>query len=323
VLPNFFLAGANKAGTTSLYHYLAQHPQIFMCPVKEPCYFAPELRPANCAESTRRFLRPAQRRLRRFLDQRLLDQPGRGTLFGGIVENWDDYVRLFDGARDKAAIGEATPSYLWSESSARMIYDHIPDAKVVVMLRDPADRAFSHYRQLRYAGGLQRSFRQQIDANLGNRSKRFGFDYPFLEFGRYHEQLLRYYRLFPRRNVCVLLYDDYHASPWATVSALFHFLGVDSNFQPDLSQRFLEGHVSRFPGLKRAMCGAGIWQLARKCTPASCMPAVRRVAYLTPEELRLRDEDRRFLVDYYADDIRKTGELIGRDLSGWLRPTTA
>src|SRR6266480_4040592 len=120
-LPNFFIVGAGKAGTTSLHRYLAQHPQIYMSPVKEPCYFASEIRPANLSAPIQRHVRLQSRALAGVLDD------GRPTgSMGWLACDWDEYVRLFQNTRDETAIGEASAAYLWSETAAENIRSRFP-----------------------------------------------------------------------------------------------------------------------------------------------------------------------------------------------------
>src|ERR1700712_5644177 len=113
-IPNFFLAGAAKAGTTSLYHYLKQHPDIFMSPVKEPCHFAQEMRPENYAPELRVQLQRAMDDLRVRLRNGLEVSVG-----AGIVDRREDYLKLFENVREERAIGEASVAYLWSATAAR------------------------------------------------------------------------------------------------------------------------------------------------------------------------------------------------------------
>jgi hypothetical protein len=313
VLPNFFLAGVPKAGTTSLYHYLAQHPQIYMSPIKEPCFFASEFRPKNCDAPLRRAAERSQRELMRYFAKPVLTER-----FGAMVSEWPYYLRLFEGVRDETVVGEATPGYMWSKTAARNIHDSIPGARILIMLRDPADRAFSQHLHVRAAANSRRTFREHIEANLRNQSKQFGLDYPLLEFGFYHEQLLRYFQLFPREQICVQLYDDYLADPASTFSAIFRFLNVDASFVPDASERHLEANALRRPGLAHALQKTGVWRVARKLTPRALLPMARRAAFLPREQIKMNAEDRRFLVGYYTDDIRRLEGLIGRDLSAWL-----
>src|SRR5262249_4673959 len=113
VLPNFFIVGTGKAGTTSLYHYLRQHPRIYMSPVKEPCYFASEICAENLTDTHLRHIRQ--------MSQRNADRlPSADSVgpFRWLVKEWDDYLELFQDVRSQSAIGEASVAYLWSETAA-------------------------------------------------------------------------------------------------------------------------------------------------------------------------------------------------------------
>src|SRR5450755_4155671 len=108
-LPNFFIVGAPKAGTTSLYHYLDQHPQVYMSAIKEPNFFSAEIREKNFDPKLRRGVARDVRGLREFLSG-----PMRQKRFGGIGADWEDYLRLFANATNQSALGEASVCYLWS-----------------------------------------------------------------------------------------------------------------------------------------------------------------------------------------------------------------
>src|SRR5262245_1508584 len=129
ILPNFFVVGTGKAGTTSLYHYLRQHPQIYMSPVKEPCYFASEIRPENMASAYVSHIRRLSRNLPRLLDDGRPVSP-----LGWVVSEWDDYLRLFRQVAGETAIGEASAAYLWSATAARNIAAAAPDARIIMIL---------------------------------------------------------------------------------------------------------------------------------------------------------------------------------------------
>src|ERR1044071_6899469 len=116
-VPNFFVVGTGKAGTTSLYHYLRQHPQIYMSPVKEPCFFASEIRAENLSPVYLRHIQRQSRKWRNNLQAEKSSGPANW-----IVSEWSDYLRLFQNAGNESAIGEATVSYLWSQTAAENIY---------------------------------------------------------------------------------------------------------------------------------------------------------------------------------------------------------
>jgi len=274
VQPNFFIAGAPKAGTTSLYHYLDQHPQIYMSPVKEANYFASEI----CLEN---FAEEHQDRVSRDMQamQDYLAGPMSVKRFGAVGLQWQDYLRLFRNVRQEEAIGEGSVLYLWSESAAKNILAKIPAAKIILILRDPAERAFSQYQQLAKKGRTSSSFsetcRQAMQASHG----KFRAFRPFLELGVYADGVRRYLDLFPRENVHIAFYEDYRRDARATFAGILGFLKVDTGFKADLSRQHLAG------------------------VPGNVMDR----------------EDRELLTTFYRDDIRRLGHLLNRDLSHWER----
>jgi sulfotransferase family protein len=272
-IPNFFIVGAPKAGTTSLYYYLDQHPEVFMCPVKEANHFASEIRPEGFAEDL-------QGRVRREIKaiQKYLAGPMSEKRFGAIGLDWDHYLRLFRNVQREKAIGEASVCYLWSETAAQNIATRIPAAKIVMILRDPVERAFSQYMQWTSHGEVRESFLEVCKKSIANRGGRFQWMSPFLELGLYAEQVKRYLDLFPRENIRICLYEDYRSEPEQMVSDTFRFLDVDPAFRPDLSVR----------------------HLAAKGFSA-----------------RMAARDTAFLKDFYRDDVRMLAQLLERDLSDW------
>ena len=275
-LPNFFLAGAPKAGTTSLYHYLDQHPQIYMSPIKEPNFFASEIRPENFDSQLQR--RAADDAVQ---VQEYLAGPMRKKRFGGIVTQWDDYVRLFANATSETALGEASVCYLWSPSAPSKIAERIPAAKIIVMLRDPAAREFSEYVQCLGSGAIQGTFREYINNCLDHRSPPFSIHYPSLDLGFYAAQLRRYLDRFGP-NVWIGFYEDFCAQPLDIYGDICRFLGVTPHFVPDMRQKHLKA-----TGPTRA--------------------------------LAIDPADRRLLIDLYRDDIAQLAALLNRNLNHWLR----
>lgn len=273
ILPNFFIAGAPKSGTTSLYHYLDQHPEIYMSPIKEPHYFASEIRRERFSERLRSRAEPDARALRTYLDG-----PMRDKRFGGPVTEWSDYLKLFRDAGGRKAIGEASVCYLWSESAAANIRRVIPDARIILILRNPVEMAFSLYLHTLRSGAIQCSFRDAIEMGLEQRGGPIDVMHPFLDMGFYHRQLRRYLDSFPEEQIVIYWYDEYQADPARTLADIFRFLKVDATFRPDMSKRYLE---------------AG------------------------RPDLVLDPADKGFLIEFYRDDISKLGALLKRDLSNW------
>ena len=275
IVPNFFIAGAPKSGTTSLYHYLDQHPQIYMSPIKEPHYFASEIRMERLSERLRPRAERDGRKLREYLDG-----PMRDKRFGGPVTAWRDYLKLFRDADGRKAIGEASVCYLWSESAAANIHRQIPDARIIGVLRNPVDMAFSMYLQNLRSDVLTCTFREAIEMGLAQRGGPIDVLHPFLDLGLYSAQISRFITQCGREQVRIYWYEEYSAEPSRMLADIFGFLGVDQDFRPGMSKRYLD---------------AG-----------------------TPD-IALDPEDRAFLLEFYREDIVKLADLLQRDLSHWLR----
>jgi len=274
ILPNFFIAGAPKAGTTSLHHYLDQHPEIYMSRIKEPHYFAPEVRLERFSKPLRARAERGARALREYLDGPMLE-----SRFGGTVTEWSDYLKLFRQANGQTAIGEASVCYLWSESAAANIHAAVPDARIILVLRNPVDMAFSMYLQTVRSGAIQCAFREAIEMGLAQRGGEIDIFHPFLDFGFYYGQIKRMLETFSKERVRVYWYEDYQAEPMEMLADIFRFLRVDPGFCPDLSKRHLES---------------------------------RRHA------VALAAEDRAWLREFYRQDVEKLAGLLQRDLSNWL-----
>jgi hypothetical protein len=310
MLPNFFIVGAPKAGSTSLYNFLDQHPQVFMSPIKEPCYFASEVRTENFDDRYQRY--PARQRadLKTYLQN-----PVREKRFGCIVSDWEDYLSLFDGAANHQAVGEASVCYLYSPTAARNIAQRIPDARIIIVLRDPAERAYSQYLHCVANGYVRRPFREHIEASLASKEEKFGPLYPFLECGMYYEQVNRYLAHFPRENILVCFYQDGHAG---ILAGVFRFLKLEP-LNLDVSRKHLDRTASRqATALYGVLRKYGLLGGVRRWTPVAVRPALRRLAFRNRIPPAMEENDRNFLRAHYHEDIVKLAALLNRDLSSWM-----
>ncbi|HEY6000253.1 MAG TPA: sulfotransferase [bacterium] len=214
-LPNFFIIGANKGGTTSLAMYLDEHPQAFLCWPKEPHFFGRvdllQREPGPVAQGGAMLKKYAQ------------DALSMTTL--------DEYATLFAKApAGVIAIGEASTGYLASQRAARNIRHVLPQARLVVSLRNPAERAFSNYKMYRKEGLEQGGdFMAIIRENPGNW---------YVNLGYYGRQLAHWLSLFPRDQLRVYLFEDLAADPAAVCRDVFSFLGVSPSFVPDVGRRY-------------------------------------------------------------------------------------
>jgi hypothetical protein len=312
-LPNFFIVGAPKAGTDALYYDLCQHPEIYMSPLKEPCYFSEEVRLENFEAGLQPQVHAAAVSMRQYLAEGM---PNRR--FGGIISDFEDYLKLFAKVTGEKAIGEGSVCYLWSRTAAANIASVCPHARIVMVLMDPAERAFHQYLKSVSDGTVGHSFSQHLDHAFGAKSK-LGVYNPFLEFGNYAEQVRRFMQAFPADQLRISLYEDLLTDHAEWFSNLLTFLGVDSTFSPGPVKVPSDPRIPRLTKVSYALQLQKAKKLASRLLPGSVRSITRWLVYRKGAlpELDLRDRAR--LVAYYRDDILQLQGLIGRDLSAWLR----
>jgi hypothetical protein len=289
-MPNFLIIGAMKSGTTALYYYLEQHPEIYMSPVKEPNFFSSQEQ-ENAADA---------------------------------VTNIGTYQHLFRGGSGKKALGEASHSYLYEPRAAAEIKRYVPEAKLIAILRNPIDRAYSHFLHMVRTGMEPLDdFAQALREEEVRIHKERTFQ-DYIGRGLYYQQLKRYFRTFPQEQVRVYLYEDLSGAPISTVQDAFRFLKVDDSFVPDVSLRrnvsgqpkykTLDGLLRRQSRIKHAakiyLPARMRWRLSKTFDDLK----TRNLAEPPPVQSKVR----RHLIGVYREDILKVQELIHRDLSGWL-----
>ena len=291
--PDFYIVGAPKAGTTSLYRYLRQHPQIFLPDQKEPRFFVDD-----------DYLR------------------GRGTFAPRPVRCLSDYLALFAGVPECVRAGEASTSYLHCQTSATRIHEFTPDARIVVMLRDPVDRAYSHYGHRRKSGREVLSFEEAIATE-----KERPAPFRYVHNGFYARQLKRYLDLFGKDSVGVFFLEDMAHDAVGLCRQLFSFLQVDATVEVDVSTihnaaaRPRSARATRL--YKSVTLGDRAYlRVAKRLVPPRVRRAARSAAHrmlLTRRVPPIREETRRALVDRYRAEVRELEVLTGRDLGHWLR----
>lgn len=310
-VPNFFLAGVPKAGTSSLYAYLQQHPHVYMCWPKEPTFFGgADLLPDAYRD---RLVRGSLR------DRDGVQRHWRGLRVPGkrwLIAEWEDYLELFHDVRGEVAIGDASVDYFWLPSAAQAIHARVPDARLVFMLRDPAERLFSEYLASLWRHPPFQSFRAQFLEAADRADPWQGLK---VHVGRYTAHLLRFWELFPRDQIRIHLYDDYRSNARAVLRDIFEFLGIDPDQPVDLSRRDNEPIVPRFPrlhALRRRIFGD---TALTTWLPEAGRRPLGRLYRRSRQAVSMDSADRAIVVDYYRREIQRTAELIGRDLSAWLR----
>lgn len=297
-LPNFLIIGAMKSGTTSLYNYLKQHPEIYMSPVKEPRFFALEMEPKP----------PGPVR-----------QPGPGF---SEVRDLEIYQSLFDGVTTETAYGEASPLYIYHPTAPERIHHHIPDVKIIAILRNPTERAFSHYLHICRIGKEPiTNFAEAIATEPQRLKENWSELWHYRRRGRYGEQLQRYFDRFDRSQIRVYLNEDLNTNPQAVFQDAFQFLGVDDQFVVNTTRR--HNSAKKLP--KNKVIHSFLTQqnplksLLKPLLPDRYRQQLRH--QINQQNLvvpTLSQDMREQLTAWYREDILALQRLIQRDLSTWL-----
>jgi hypothetical protein len=285
-LPNFVIAGAMKAGTTSLLEYLGQHPQVYKSPIKETRFFTfdPD-NPEHVNKSYRNF----------------------------PVRTMDAYLEQFAGVKDETAIGEATPNYLISPLAPARMKEIIPDVRLIFSLRHPVKRLYSIY--------LMGVTRGTASGNVYEDLRPGGY---LAEFHRYSPYFRRWRDCFDLPQMKIVLFEDFKSNPLEVVQSLYIFLGVDGQFVPDTSRRYNVGGIpkNRFAaGLARGLKGVRnkrYFRMIKSYLPDSIRSwnaKLRGATLKKPDPLPadLAQE----LAAYYSDDVLELQKLLEIDLSVW------
>ncbi len=294
-LPNFLIIGAGKSGTTSLYHYLKQHPDVYMSPVKEPRFFSWEGEKLN-------FHGPG--------DQAHLKR-------AQITTNFQDYCALFEAANGQKAIGEASTSYLYIEQAAERIHRTMPSAKLVAVLRHPVERAYSQFSKLVAVGWEPLDDIATVFEEEENRIQaHWNPCWKYKGNGFYYEQLKRYYELFDTEQIRVYLYEDFTHAPARVLRDVFQFLGVDDDFTPDLTTQHNTTLLPRNVTIARLFKRRSA---LLRLIPGRLRGRLRKAALVKGRSKpELSRASRKRLIEVYRADILKLQGLIQRDLTNWL-----
>lgn len=280
--PNLFIVGAPRCGTTSLYRYLQQHPDVFMSANKAPNYWSADVFGARHRMSE------------------------------------EAYLALFAGAKEQRWRGEASVSYLYSQEAARGIRAFSPDARIIVMLRNPVDMMYSlHHRRLELGHEPLLDFEAALAAELprqqGQKAGGTGL-YRYSAVGAYAGQLQRYFDAFGRERVHVIIYDDFQRDTLASFRQTLRFLEVREDVPVDLTP-VNEGVHLRSGALYRLSS-----QLWRSRVGALLGDVLHRLNKAPGRPPRLRPELRERLTSQLGPEVERLGQLLGRDLSSWSRP---
>jgi hypothetical protein len=292
--PNFIISGVARCGTTSLFHYLNQHPEIGMPNLKEPKYFSS-------------------------LDL-ILPQKGAGddTVFSTVVTNESDYDKLFDGLESFKTIGEGSSDcFYYHNTVIPRIKEKLGDVKILVCLRNPVERAYSAYNN------LVRDSRETLEfsAGLALEDERIGKNWDWMwhykSASLYAEALRHYQQEFT--HVKVVLFDDLQSNPKDVLDDIFVFLGVNTNISIDVSTKYSHSGkpTSKLIGMltsRNNKFAYNVRELIIKVIPRSIL---EKLASKLFKKDVLSQEIRDGLSSYFKNDIEELETLLKKDLTCW------
>ena len=286
---DFFIVGAARCGTTTLYHHLKNVESIFLPEVKELNFFS------NVESNNREDYLP----------------PKHGISYHTkIIKSKEVYQSLFSNATQSQLKGDISPSYMWDKETANRIFNHNPEAKIIISLRNPVDRAFSHYIMNYFTGvDNHKSFLESL--NSKSKSTIWGACTSYLEMGHYHEQIKPYYDLFPTENIKIIIYESWIGNIQKTTHELCNFLNIDyvmKNTNNDINTNKIVPlknlkilNAIRHSFLKRAI---------KSVFNQECIDKWKHTIFSTSKKPEsLKPEIRKTLLINYSNEIEKLNEL--------------
>jgi len=283
IWPNFFIVGAAKAGTTTLYEYLKETDGVYMSPVKEARFF-------HHPDISHKILQ-------------------------NVISDEKKYLKLFNKVTDEKAIGEASPSYLLDPESPEIIHKKIPNAKIIIMLRDPVQRAFSQYLMKKTNGVEQRTFHQVIEDYMSDYEN--GRDHwdRTIYAGLYTKNVKKYTDIFGLQNVKIIMFEEFVKDTPKYVKEVLDFLEVDSELPLNVGKVYNAYGEPRGKIADRMLANKLIWKIGVKIIPRTFRQGLRKKIFLkNKKKPKLPEEDGRVLQKFYKDDVNSLEKLLDRKL---------
>jgi len=283
IWPNFFIVGAAKAGTTALYEYLSKTNGVYMSPVKEPRYF-------------NKYILDPKIRLSR-------------------ITNDTKYLKLFNKVKDEKAIGEASPSYLRDPEAAELIHEKVPNAKILIILRDPVQRAFSAYVMRKNGGRESRTFHQVIEDYIKDYKHSKFYSDGIIFAGLYTKNIKKYIDTFGSQNVKILIFEEFIKDTVNQVQEVLNFLGVDSESPSNIGKVYNAYNEPRGKISEMVLSSNLVWKIGQKLVPQNMRRELRKRIFMKEgEKPKLPEEEGIILQKLYQEDVNNLEKLLGRKL---------
>ena len=280
--PNLFIVGAPKGGTTSIHAYLSNVPEIYMSRIKEPNFFS------AATVSKKHPVKPIRDRKK--------------------------YLELFKNARYEKYLGEASPSYLADPEAPKFIHEMSPGAKIIISLRDPIERLFSHYLMYIRDGWWYHSFKQQIQKEF---KKKIDPSARIMELNTsfYYENVKRYLNIFGPNQVKIIIFEEFVKDPKGTLQEILKFLDIENSFFDFNLEKFNPYIEVRGQLRKSIRRNESLAKLVKLLMPKSLRLFLRYKYFIkdAPKPI-MESTDREFLKELYHSDVEKIQSLLGRIL---------
>ena len=280
--PNFFIVGVSKAGTTSLYEYLKKNPNIYMSPIKEPNYFSIKTIPRNG-----------------------LEQP---------IRDKKKYFDLFKKVKHEKIVGEASATYLSDPEAPKLIHQIAPNAKILICLRDPVERAYSAYLMHVRDEHFKTTFHNRLQIELKEKPDPSKSSLR-LHAGLYSKDVKRYLNIFGRSQVKIIIFEEFITDVKKTIEEVLQFLGSGHSLYNYNEKTHNPFAVVRGPISKRIHSSRLISQVAHSIIPKSTRIFLRDNLILKKQpKPKMDEEDRKVLVKFYFNDVIELKSMLGRKL---------
>lgn len=286
MLPNYLIVGAAKSGTNTLAHYLNEHPEAFIVPQKEVNYFAAD----------------------EIKNQQLYYKDY-------IVNSLEDYKKLFETAEAYRAVGEGSTSYLFYETVPEKIKQLIPEVKIIILLRNPVDRTYSHYLMDKRIGLVDLPLIEILKGESKHEKQKLYYQ-QFVELSLYFEQVNRYINTFSSENVKICIFENLIEDTENTLRDIFQFLNIDARIRLDFDAKF---NSYNYPNSKIVKILYKNY-FVRKGLSALIPSLIQKglfSAFFDSKKPKLDEEAREILQAEFANDINKLEESLNIDLSRW------
>ncbi len=278
--PNLFIVGPGKTGTTSLYEYLNLVPDIYMSTVKEPHYFT------KIARIKKDSKEPIPDKIK--------------------------YLKLFENAKNEKIVGEASTAYFASPLVPELIHKVSPNAYIIISLRNPIERTFSGYLMGVCHGRYKLSFHEELENFFKYGRKYDGAPLLFPQ-DIYHEGVQRYLKIFGKKNVKILIFEEWIKDPKNTVNEIIRFLGLNYKIPQELKLKMYYSHkVPRGSIARNIVTNRYIRKTTANLFSVSTREFFKRFIVKKSTKPKMLEEDRKKLVEFFQEDVRKLENILGR-----------